>query len=326
MKNSNIDLRSIGEKLQVANSVLLFPHVHPDGDSIGSCTALCRILRTMGKEAWVLTEAELPFYIGDLDEEGFCTSDMDIITDPDVTMAVDCCEKNRLLERTEAFERGAEKIAIDHHRIDSCEFDFYYIESEAAATAEIIYELAKAMEWDIDPKSAEALYTGIVSDTGSFKHSNTTPATHRIAADLMEAGADVNKVTVRMFKSVDPGEIAVKVDVLGRMELFADDMAAMSSLSQKQLAALGAEMENAETVIDSLIDIRGVEVAAMLKEDKEGIRVSFRSKTFADVAALATSLGGGGHVRASGCTLRIPLEEAYEKVKRAVEKILEEGR
>ena len=325
MKNSNIDLRGIGEKLQAAHSVLLFPHVHPDGDAIGSSVALCRMLRAMGKEAWVVTEG-VSLQLEDMAREDMCTADPDVIPHPDISIAIDCSERSRLLERTAGFDSGRTLIAIDHHRIRDCEMDLYYIDSEAAATSEIIYDLAMTMGWKLDQESCEALYTGIVTDTGSFKHSNTTPRTHRIAADLIEGGTDVNRITNMIFKNADPMELAVKADVFGRIEYFAGGKGAISSLSEEKLEELGAKMENAESVIDALAEIRGVEIASMLKEDKEGIRVSFRSKTFADVSAIASSLGGGGHMRAAGCTLHMSMSEAYETVKKAIDKCLDEGR
>lgn len=324
MMISNTDLREIGEKLQAADSVLLFPHIHPDGDALGSGVALCRILRSLGKDARILLEDELAYHLAWLDD-GCCTTDREIMTDPDICIAIDCSEEKRFPGRASAFERGKSRMAIDHHRVNGCDIDYYYIDSDAASTTEIIYELAKAMDWPLDSKTAEALYTGMVTDTGSFKHSNTRPKTHRIAADLIEAGADVNNVTVRIFKSADPRELAVKADVLGRLEIFANKQAAMSSLDQEQLRSLGAKMEHAESVIDSLAEIRGVEIASILKEDKEGIRVSFRSKTCADVAAIAEGFGGGGHIRASGCTLKMPMDDAYQVVHRAIEEALSEG-
>ena len=321
--NSNTDLKTIGKTLQAANSVLLFPHNHPDADAIGSSVALCMTLRKMGKDAWVIIEEEMS---GDLEfiDDGMCTTNREMITSPDVTVAVDCSDSGRFSRVKDAFERGSKKIAIDHHRIKSCSQDLYYIDPDAASTTELIYRLIKDMEWELTPAVAEALYTGLVTDTGSFQHSNTTPESHRIAADLIEAGADVNSVTTALYKNTDPKTVAVEANILGRIEYFAEGMAAMVSLSMEQLEECGARREHADHMIDHLIKIRGVEIAATLKEVGDGISVSMRSKTWANVEKIASSLGGGGHIKAAGCTLKMPLEEAYAIVRSRIEEALQE--
>ena len=316
LKNS--ELREIGRVLEEAGSVLLFPHINPDGDCMGSCIALCHALRGLGKEAWVLIENDLPDHLAWIDD-GSCTKDKAVLPDPDVTMCVDCCEEKRFPGRVKAFRSGKATLCIDHHRLDECGWDRYYIDPEAAATAEIVFDLMKECGWAIDEETARALFVGICSDTGGFRYSNTTPGTHRIAAELMECGVDVYDINVRLFQSVDLREIKVIRQALDTMDVFAGGKAAMACLSEEDRLSCGARIQDTESVINWLRDIRGVQIAAFLKEDGGRIRVSFRAKNEGNVAAIAAAFGGGGHIKAAGCTMDESLESARAKLKKAIE-------
>ncbi len=323
---NNATLTEIGKGLEQAESVLLFPHIHPDGDSIGASIALCGILRRMGKTAWVLIENRLSDYIAFL-ENGMCTVRRDVISDPDVCICIDCCEESRFPGRLDAWNKGKKKMAIDHHRIGECGWDMYYIDPEAAAVSELIFVMAREMDWELTREDAAALYTGIASDTGSFQYSNTTKETHRIAADLMEYDIDINTINVNLFQNIDRRMVAVNAHILEKMELLEDGKIAMSCLSEEEREACGARMQDTETAINSLRDIAGVEIAAFLKEDNGRTRVSMRAKSNGNVAEVARAFGGGGHVKAAGCTLEKPLDEAYRLLRDAlVAQVREEDR
>ena len=178
------------------------------------------------------------------------------------------------------------------------------------------------MGQDVDKEVATPIYIGISSDTGNFKYSNTTPATHRITADLLEKGIDHNSIMVNLYQNVRRQEIEVKALALLRKELFAGGKGAISCVTQEMLDSCQAEISDAETVIDDLRDIRGVEISSVLKERQGKIKVSFRAKSYADVGSIAKAFGGGGHMKASGCTLEMSMEEAYETIKKAIEEAL----
>ncbi|MBQ6400912.1 MAG: bifunctional oligoribonuclease/PAP phosphatase NrnA [Firmicutes bacterium] len=318
---SNTDLNRIGKSLEEAGSVLLFPHINPDGDAIGACIALCHGLRGLGKDCWILLESPLTSFLAFMDD-GLCTTDRDVILNPDVCVCVDCSEEMRFPSRVEAFHRGKLSVCLDHHVASECPWDMYVIDNHAAAACELIYRMMTLRGWPLTGPIARALYTGIVADTGCFRYSNTTPETHRIAAELIELGADVNDVSVRLYQSVDPREMNVTVSALNRMELFAGGRAAITDLSTEQRLACGAGLEHTENIIDELRNIRGVEIAAFLKEDGDAIRVSLRAKTEGNVAVIAEQFGGGGHIKAAGCTMEKPLERARSLLKEAIEKSL----
>ena len=317
----NTDLRSIGETLEQAESVLLFPHVHPDGDCMGSSVALCSCLRSMGKKADIIMEDDLPSHIGFLDE-GYCLSHVGPGGSYDVTICIDCSEEKRFSGSKEIFLKGKKRICIDHHHAEECTWDMYYIDPAAAATCEIIYDLFEEMGWQVDEKCAKALYTGISSDTGGFRYSNTTSRTHAIAAELMKKGIDTVEINVNLFQNIDPREIAVIIRSLDNMEIFSGGKAAIATLTGREMEACDAEMEHTETVINWLRDIEGVEIAAFLKEDGGKVRTSLRAKSWGNVESIARAFGGGGHIKAAGCTLDMPIGEACKKIKKAMEESL----
>ena len=321
MKINNTELIQIGKMIEDAESVLLFPHIHPDEDALGSCAALCHYIRARGRNAWILLEAPLPYQLKGV-WGSLCTTDTDILGTADLGIAIDCADGSRFPSRREAFDLCKGNAAIDHHSTDQCSIDRYYIDTEAAATTEIIYELFRAMEWPFGDEIVEALYTGLVTDSGRFMHSNTTARTHRIAADLIELGVDVNKVSVRLFDSVDPKDLAVQADVISRMEIFAKGKAVISTVSNEDIRRCGAKMENAEGVIDAIRQIRNAEIAAVLKEDDRGIRVSMRAKTWGNVADIASKFGGGGHIKAAGCTIEADMQSAKDQICTAIEEAL----
>lgn len=321
MKQNN-SMKEIGQQLAAAKSVVLFPHISTDGDALGSCVALCVALRNAGKQAYILMEEETPEYVGFLDR-GYCTQDQDMIGEPDICMCVDCSETKRFPGRTEAFFRGKTTICIDHHVTSEPFADYNYIDGSAAATCELIYKLLTEMGTEITAEIAEALYTGISTDTGNFQYSNTTKETHLIAAELLDAGIDHNKLTVLLYQNTKLERLRITCRVLDNTEIFAGGKAAVSYVTQQMLSEESAVMEDAEGSIDLLRNIMGVEIAAIMKEREPGvIKVSMRAKTTANVAEIASKFGGGGHIKAAGCTFNTDLQTALDQIKSAIEESL----
>jgi phosphoesterase RecJ-like protein len=181
-KMMNCTLEQIAAKLKEAGTVLLYPHVMMDGDTLGSSIALCIALRKLGKRAHILIEDEIPSYLLFL-EKDYCTHNRDVLETPDVSMAVDCSDIERFVQRKDKFLTGKTSICIDHHRTNNYFADLNYIDMHAGATGEIVYDLIRTMGIDIDVEMAEAIYTAITTDTGNFQYTNTTKNTHLITAD-----------------------------------------------------------------------------------------------------------------------------------------------
>ncbi len=314
---SNATLKELGGLLKAAQSILIFTHINIDGDALGSAAALCRVLRNMGKDAWILMDEDVPGYISFMDTE-FCTRDIDCLTNHDISICVDCGEYSRFPALADKYDEGKLKLCIDHHATGDGFGDHYYIDQHAAATSELIYKLIVEMGENIDKTIAESIYTGINTDTGSFQYSNTTAETHAIASELMAKGVDHTAISVALYQTVPMTKLRIQAKILDRAELLADGKVAISCVTGDMLDEAGAVLDDAEGSIDLLRNIEGVEIAAFLKEKADCVKVSMRAKSYANVSQIAAVFGGGGHVKAAGCTLNMPMNEAMEVLKKEI--------
>lgn len=315
MKNNSFE--EISEQLKAAKSVLLYTHINMDGDAIGSAVAMCKVLRNMGKECYVLLEDNISANLLFLDND-YCTKDQSIIDAPDVSMCLDCGDVGRFPKRKDKFETGKVSICVDHHATTDPFCAYNYIDPGAAATGELVYKLINTMGATIDKEIGEALFAAITTDTGNFQYSNTTKETHCIVASLYDAGIDSNYVSVQIYETVRMEKLMLKNRALGTLTMAADGKFAMAYVDQKMLAETGAKMEESEGIVSELRSIAGVQIAAFLKEDsRKVIKVSLRAKTEGDVSAISTQFNGGGHKKAAGCTMHCSLAEAMEQIKTA---------
>lgn len=321
MKNT---LNQIAAELKKANTVLLYPHVIMDGDTLGSSIALCIALRKLGKKAYILIEDDIPGYLAFL-ENDYCTYDQEIIDRPDISISVDCSDIERFLKRKDKFLTGKRSICLDHHRTNNFFAELNYIDENIAATGEIIFHLINEMGVEVDVEMAEAIYTAITTDTGNFQYTNTTKTTHLIAAELFEIGIDLEKISVEVYQNIRHEKLKIMNEVIGTIEMVCGGKADIAYVTQEMLKKTGALMEETEGIIETLRNISGVEISAFLKENSENeIKVGLRAKTYGDVSIIAQSFGGGGHKKAAGCTIHAPLEEAKKQIIAAVVAHLEE--
>ncbi|MDF2653643.1 MAG: bifunctional oligoribonuclease/PAP phosphatase NrnA [Bacillota bacterium] len=322
MKNT---LNQIAAELKKANTVLLYPHVIMDGDTLGSSIALCIALRKLGKEAYILIEDDIPGYLAFL-EKDYCTYDQQILECPDVSISVDCSDIERFFKRKEKFLTGKRSICIDHHRTNNFFAELNYIDENTAATGEIVFHLIKEMGMEVNVEMAEAIYTAITTDTGNFQYTNTTKTTHLIAAELFEIGIDLEKISVEVYQNIRHEKLKIMNEVIGTIEMVCGGKADIAYVTQEMLQKTGALMEETEGIIEILRNISGVEISAFLKENSENeIKVGLRAKTYGDVSVIAQSFGGGGHKKAAGCTIHASLAEAKKQISAAVIAHLEEN-
>lgn len=320
---SNNSFAEIGKVLTEAKSVILFPHISMDGDALGSCAALCSGLRSIGKDCVVLIEDKIPGNLEFLDK-GFCSTDFDVIKEPDVCMCVDCGDAGRFPGRKEKFFQGKTTVCIDHHSTTEMFCDYNYIDSQTAATGELVYHLLEAMGIEPDLDAREAIFAAITTDTGNFQYSNTTKASHEIVANLVEMGLDCNKVSVELYENIRLERIMIENKALATLCTLSGGKGAIAFVTQDMLADTGADSSETEGIVQILRSIAGVEIAGFLKEaEPNKVKVSLRAKRKGDVAAIATKFGGGGHVKAAGCTINASITEAFNMVKAEIEKSLE---
>lgn len=318
------DWNKIIKTIKQAQKILIFTHANMDGDAAGSSCALCRSLRLMGKDSFVLIEDDCPDYLQFLDGDCFVRT---APWQPDLCVAVDCGEDSRIEKRKSVFHSAQQTVCVDHHMAKGVFAQESVIDPSAPAAGSLIFELLQAMEAPIDKTIAEALYTAIATDTGSFRYSNTTPQAHIDCAKLYAYGIDHVRLCNRIWGSFPLQQLRLEALAVERAVLIAGGKAAVSWCTLEDLQQYGAKIEHTECCIDRIRSIEGVEAAAFLKERPDGIvKVSLRSKTYADVNAVAQSFGGGGHMRASGCTMHgITIDEAVRRIIPALEEALGRG-
>ncbi|MDR3072237.1 MAG: 30S ribosome-binding factor RbfA [Clostridiales Family XIII bacterium] len=291
--------RRIAEALNAAEKIYLFPHENPDGDTLGSCIGLCLILRDLGKDVKVILDEKIPDNLGFI--ENGCVTPPEDLPGADLSVLVDVSETARIGEAREAlFLLGKRSMCIDHHVSSAPNFDYNLLDTEAAASAEIIFDIAEHLG-DISEAAAEALYVGIVTDTGRFQYSNTTAKTHDIVATLIEVGVNPNKVFLEIFQNERFEKMKLMNLVLSNAQPIAGGRGIIAYMTQKMLEESGALDEETDGIVETLRSIRGVEVSVFVRETtKGGTKVSMRSKSSYNVAAVAETFGGGGHVNAAG--------------------------
>ena len=298
-----ITLSDAAEKLKHAQKIALTAHINPDGDAIGSVLAMLQILRAMNKKVFAYIDDKLPknFLSLPFAEEIKRPQENEKIS-ADLVVILDTAPDRigKVLELT-----NAPILNIDHHITNKNEENFLYVDAAAAATCEIIFRLTKILDVKISEDIAICLYTGLATDTGFFNYSNTKPATFRAAAELVECGVKPNLIAENLEKRT---ALAVKVisAALQTTKLFYGGKVAGMFVDEK----LAKQTDTTEGLIDLIRVIDGVEVAFLLTEKgKNFCRVSMRSKNV-NVSEIAQKLGGGGHVRAAGCTINESFEDA----------------
>ncbi len=294
------------DALRDGRNFLLSSHAHPDGDAIGSEVALARILRSTGRRAaiWNVDPAPATYagvigstviHVGSTPPPGFPEGF-------DFAVPLECPQ----LDRT-GLEKALGRLPIlnmDHHLGNRLYGVANWVDTEAPAVAEMVFHLAHALGATVDAATADALYLGLSTDTGSFRFSNATPRAFDAAAELVRLGARPERIAGWLYESQPPGALRLLAEVLGTLELHCDERIASVRLELDMFERAGAAATDSEGLIDYPRSIRGVEAVALFRERPEGdIKVSLRSRGTVDVGAIASRRGGGGHRNAAGCLI-----------------------
>ena len=312
------------------SDIVIMTHTNMDGDAIGSASALCHALRYLGKRCVILLEDDIPRYLKFMHdhtscEEGglpFFVYEMPYV--PQLAVAVDCGDENRIEKRLDVYRSCAATICVDHHRQQGGFADYSVVEPEASATGILVYQLINELGVPVDKEIAEDLFVAIMTDTGCFRYSNTTAECHLVAAQLYKSGIEFDKLGTLIYDTLPLSQVKLESLIVQWMEIFAGGKAVISHITQEKLKELGATYDMTGSCIDVLRKIDSVEVCAFLKEHEDGsIKLSLRSKGSASVLNVARSLGGGGHEKAAGGTLKVTMDEAVRLVKDAVIRELE---
>lgn len=288
-----------------ADEVAVACHVNPDGDALGSLFAVTLALTKMGKIAhasWGATPAEVPANYRFLPGADKLRAPKDL-PDAPVFLAVDCGAANRLGELEHKARRASCVINVDHHPGNDDFGHLNLVIPAASSTAEIVTGLLQDLGVEIDREIATCLYTGIVTDTGRFQYSNSTPDTLRLAADLLAIGVDSPRIALEVFESSPFDYLKLVGRVLERAQLFPEERLVCSWIKRADLEETGVAADETEKLIDLIRATRDADVAAIFKEQPDGrFRVSLRSKGPLSVGEIARARGGGGHELAAGYT------------------------
>lgn len=304
----NQPLASIARLIAENNDFTLIMHVSPDGDAIGSACALRLALMAMGKRVQAVCDGDVPRIYR------FLEGAEDIIKPDDArvtsaAIAVDCADEGRMGAADETFAQAKHTANIDHHVTNTMFAQHNAVEAHAAAAAEVVKRLIEQLDVDFGANIATCLFCGLVTDTGNFAYSNTTPDTLFAAGELLQRGADNALINRAVYRSAPVSKRRMLGLGLIKAEYLHSGRVAVCKLTREDFERFNARDEDCEGIIDNLRDVENVEIAMLIREKEPNVyKVSMRAKEYANVCAVAERYGGGGHRLAAGCTVRGELD------------------
>jgi phosphoesterase RecJ-like protein len=309
-------IQEIADQIIDRDNFILLGHAIPDGDCVGSLLGLFMGLKSLGKNAEMFLQDKVPPIYNYLSCVEQIKNNWESPDTGSNIIYLDCSDEERVGDKIQKLLQGDYcRLNIDHHRTNDFFGNYNYVDPQAAATAEIVFELLIQMKVEISPDIAAALYAGIIMDTGSFMNSNTTSHTMRVAGALLEKGADTDTARINLFESKSRKEIFLIRQALQSVSITEDGRIAWMVLPYDDINAIGAADLHPEGIINYARMINGVEVAVLFRETKPGtIKIGFRSKNYVDVASLAEKIGGGGHRQAAGASLEGRMDEVIHIV------------
>jgi phosphoesterase RecJ-like protein len=314
------------QELREGEKFLLTTHENPDGDALGSLVAMNETLQALGKDTVMFMSAEefpLPYEYRDL-PLGSVSHSLPEDAEERTIVFLDCGNLDRMPVSFLGRD-NAHIVNIDHHHDNTCFGTANLVVDGASCTAEIIWELLPDLGVDLTTEIAEALYIGLVTDTGKFQYENTTPTSHRMAADLLQCGVDVNSIFRRLYENVPFAKLKLLARMLSRVERHDGGRLTLSYIGRADYEETGADENYSEGLVDHIRALEGTVVAALvreqLKEGREGVmKVSLRaSADEVDVSVIARKEGGGGHRQAAGFSTTRSLAELTDFLRREIE-------
>lgn len=317
MQTYEQELQQVKSFLLEHDDYLVVSHVQPDGDAVSSTLAVGWLLSCLGKKFTMINEGSIPKRMKMLwhAEDILNLSEQQPDRKFSHVICVDCADFARVGNTNQLFADDASIVNIDHHPTNDGYGAVNLVVPEAAATAEILYDLLNLFEVNWDPEIATAVYTGLLTDTGGFRYSNTSPKVMRIASDLLSYGVNGPEIAETLLEEMTLPQMKILVEALKTLSLSEDGKIAWVYVTPEQMELCGAVSEDLEGIVNYPRNIQGVEVGILFKSMKSGmVKASLRSAGRVDVAALAQSFGGGGHVRAAGCSLEGSLQDIIPRV------------
>ena len=302
-------LKKIAKRLKKAERIAIFTHINPDGDALGSSFALKYALESVGKSATLYLEKDMPEKYNFLGTD-YKIANADTKLSEDIAVVLDCGDYSRLGNCADACKSVKTLFCVDHHKTGDSFGELYYNEPEAAATAQIIYELVNLINKKSPVEAFEAIYTGMSTDTGHFKFSNVSPKTFEVASKVLERGIDHRKITSIIYDTVKREKMIFLGAATERVKMYMDGRVAVLECPESFLAQYGLTYDDVDELPNIPLNLEGVEASVLVKDrDENSKRVSLRTKDAIDVSEVATKFSGGGHKAAAACILSGDIEE-----------------
>lgn len=318
------NLDNILNLIEANQRFLVVSHENPDCDALGSTIAMTLVLRELGKEVIMYNKDGVPEHLRFLPGCSGVADSLDHVTDDvEVVMLLDCADISRPgKEFQNLISKNDFTLAfVDHHASNGANSEYCLIDEKASSTGVILYRMIQRIGISISPEVAECLFSTIVGDTGSFRYSNTSSETFTIAAELVDCGADPEKVSRFIYDNEPLGKVMLRTLAMNTLEV--SGKIAFLHVSSEMFEETGTEKEHTEGLVSMARSIEGIEVAVFLRQDSAlDWKVSLRSKEYVDVARIAGRYGGGGHRRAAGCVISAPLDTVKRRLLSSIQEAM----
>jgi phosphoesterase RecJ-like protein len=323
-------MKQIVKQISDSGCVLIVSHVNPDGDAVSSVIALGLALEKLNKKIFLLNESPIPAVYRFLPSVDRISQSMNGAAKFDTAVILDCGDINRIGKAVQKIRKIPVLINIDHHVTNTGFGDLKLIDASACATTELVHRLIKRMKITIDAPIATSIYTGILTDTGSFRFSNTNPEAFAICTEMTQVGVDPYDVAQHVYGTYSLGRIKLLNLALDSIEISVNGKLSMMTVTQAMLHKTGTQAEDADGLINYARRIEDVKVAALIQElrngsqasiNKDRFHISLRSDGTVDVADIAAAYGGGGHSSAAGFGMDLTLSEVKSEIALLAEKL-----
>ncbi|WP_330389928.1 DHH family phosphoesterase [Tepidibacter formicigenes] len=308
-------MNNIIKAIMGSDNFIITSHYSPDGDNLGSSIGLYYGLKKLNKKVIFVLDDTLPKNLSFLYEDIKIYKSEEIDIDDYILISLDCGDKDRLCCSEEIKKNCKMLINIDHHKSNDNYGDLNYVDFEASSTCEIIYDLLNNIDKKIiDKKIGNCLYTGLITDTGNFMYSNTNSSSFIMASNLLKLEIDKENIIKNLYQNNPLNYVKILGDTLNTLEVIEEKIATID-LTCEMFKKNAISFNDADGFVNYARDIKGVEVGILFKQKESNlVKVSLRSKSYVDVSEIARKFGGGGHIKASGCTIKNSLENVKEMV------------
>ncbi|HWI66098.1 MAG TPA: bifunctional oligoribonuclease/PAP phosphatase NrnA [Symbiobacteriaceae bacterium] len=324
MSSNRLDAAGAAHLIAESDSILVFYHVSPDGDCIGSTLGMVHALKKAGKRVQAVGADPVPRiydYMPGCDTLFVPWAEVE--GEWDLALILDCGDLDRVGAALPVVRKAKRTLNVDHHITNDAFGDDNYLDFTAAATGELVYLIIRELGVPVDFHIATCLYTAIAADTGGFKYDNSAPRTFRIAADLVEAGARPYEIASAIWENESMARLSLLSQALSTLQVDPTGQIAWISVTREMLDRTGASEEDVDGLVNYARKVAGVEVGLLFRECPDGrVRCGLRSRRQVDVGTIAKQFGGGGHARAAGCGVGTDIEEARHQVLSAVRAVI----